>query len=38
MVFSPGIIGQVAWFILIHKRLLRAAICAPSYRRGFRTF
>jgi len=31
MVFSPGIIGQVAWFILIDKRRCRAAICAASY-------
>ncbi|MGY2176977.1 hypothetical protein [Pseudomonas azotoformans] len=31
MVFSPGIIGQVAWFILIDKRQRRAAICIVSY-------
>jgi len=32
MVFSPGIIGQVAWFILIDKRHCRAGICIFSYR------
>ncbi|WP_156421204.1 hypothetical protein [Pseudomonas libanensis] len=30
MMFSPGIIGQVAWFILIHKRRVRADICTPA--------
>ncbi|WP_124375746.1 hypothetical protein [Pseudomonas synxantha] len=29
MMFSPGIIGQVAWFILIDKRRVRAGICTP---------
>jgi len=32
MVFSPGIIGQVAWFILIDKTQRRAAICLHSYK------
>jgi hypothetical protein len=32
MVFSPGIIGQVAWFILIDKSRRRAAICKASYK------
>jgi len=32
MVFSPGIIGQVAWFILIDKRQRRAGICIASYK------
>jgi hypothetical protein len=32
MVFSPGIIGQVAWFILIDKRQCRAAICIAPYK------
>jgi hypothetical protein len=32
MVFSPGIIGQVAWFILIDKKQRRAAICKSSYK------
>jgi hypothetical protein len=32
MVISPGIIGQVAWFILIDKRRCRAGICAASYK------
>jgi hypothetical protein len=31
MVFSPGIIGQVAWFILIDKTHCRAGICISSY-------
>jgi hypothetical protein len=30
MVFSPGIIGQVAWFILIDKTQTRAGICTHS--------
>jgi hypothetical protein len=32
MVFSPGIIGQVAWFILIDKRQCRAGICMFSHK------
>jgi hypothetical protein len=32
MVFSPGIIGQVAWFILIDKLQCRAGICITSYK------
>jgi len=32
MVFSPGIIGQVAWFILIDKRQRRGGICITSYK------
>jgi len=31
MVFSPGIIGQVAWLILIDKKKRRARICHTSY-------
>jgi hypothetical protein len=32
MVFSPGIIGQVAWFILIDKTKRRAAIYVYPYK------
>jgi hypothetical protein len=38
MVFSPGIIGQVAWFILIDKRQRRAGICIASYKARLMAF
>jgi len=38
MVFSPGIIGQVAWFILIDKRQRRAGIYIASYKARLMAF